>query len=530
LSGDVNADGQPIIKGAEYAIYDPEKRRAYIYTDNDFVLEGYRSKNAADSLTSTEFIFKRTPLIEYTDKAAGVRRSILGVSRDAGVVVKDIGPDGQARISTVPVSEIRNEKIATRIQNVMTEHGVKPNDKPAPFMPEAYENFNKQVFDAEVTLDPSLPAFPARVVKQVNQKRQGMFIVALPDGTHMRVHESQINIDEPGAVVARGLVQEEELPRSLSDLIPPEKILKNQWKFGQGSEDEAVIELTPEQLSVVGKVRRKFASDLEAIKGIRNKEQRAAAIELNLGRIAKAAESVLNFEGPSERYKRGDVIDVNTSQFGEQTAIVIGQNKYGHIVRLVDHPRIGAFTIQPSLIKGELSRSEAETVLGGTASRTQGEYTNPNFGDEFGTEEVDPINVKEETIGAPKLEPGYEKVDEIELSPYTKGKLAQQLSDFFDTSDIVNDIRDGDFADAEVELETPEIVDVEIIDEDVETGTTALLGEKPKDVIDADTDAGTEGPEEGAGTEGESDTGTKILVQKILVQRALKKKSSQSIS
>jgi hypothetical protein len=501
LSGDVNAEGQPIIKGAEYAVYDPEKRRAWIHTDNDFVLEGYRSKNAADSLTSTEFIFKRTPLIEYTDKAAGVRRSILGISRDAGVVVKDIGPDGVSRISTVPLTEIRNEKIATRIANVMTEHGVKPNDKPAPFMPEAFDNFNKQVFDAEVTLDPSLPAFPARVVKQVNQKRQGMYIVALPDGTHMRVHESQINVDEAGAVIPRGQVQENELPRSLSDLIPPEKILKNQWKFGQGSENEAVLELTPEQLTVVGKIRRQFGSDLEAIKGIRNKEQRAAAIELNLGRIAKAAESIIDFEGPSKRYKRGDVIDVNTSQFGEQTAIVVGQNKYGHIVRLVDHPRIGSFTVQPSSIKGELSRREAESVLGETPSATQDEYTNPDFGEKFESTPVEPVDVKEETVGAPKLEPDHEKVDEIELSPYTKGKLAQQVSDFLDNSGIADDIRDGDFAEGEIEDVTPEIIDAEIVDEGIDTGPTALLGEKPKDVVDTGTDTGTD-----AGTDTGTDT------------------------
>jgi hypothetical protein len=96
IESGVDADGSPIIKGARYAVYDPETRKAQVYTDNEFALEGTRTRKAAQSLQGTSTIFKRQPIISYDDKVVGGQRQILGITRDAGVLVRDYTNDGNS--------------------------------------------------------------------------------------------------------------------------------------------------------------------------------------------------------------------------------------------------------------------------------------------------------------------------------------------------------------------------------------------------------------------------------------------------
>jgi hypothetical protein len=130
IESGVDAEGSPIIKGARYAVYDPETRKAQVYTDNEFALEGTRTRKAAQSLQGTSTIFKRQPVIQYDDKVTGSQRQILGITRDAGVLVRDYTNDGKSTISAVPLSEIRNAKINKRINEVIENQGVKPNTRP----------------------------------------------------------------------------------------------------------------------------------------------------------------------------------------------------------------------------------------------------------------------------------------------------------------------------------------------------------------------------------------------------------------
>lgn len=364
IESGVDADGSPIIKGARYAIYDPETRKAQVYTDNEFALEGARTRKAAQSLQGTSTIFKRQPIIQYDDSVVGGQRQILGITRDAGVLVRDYTNDGKSTISAVPLSEIRNAKINKRINEVIENQGVRANSRPAPFMPESFTNFNPIAFPDAVTLTTDSEPIPARVVERIGGKTDASYIVALPDGTHIRAHESQINVDKftGGEHIIRGAMKDSDFPRSLADLAPKRGGLKGLVRIGEGA-NAPEVELTPAQRKDYQAIATTYKADIDAIKREPDATRRGQMLDIVNGKIANEYLATNPIPAPSGEFKEGDVIDVNLSQtqFGNkaQTAIVTDVNDYGYAVRLVDHPNVGTFTVQDANVVGRAVPSMA---------------------------------------------------------------------------------------------------------------------------------------------------------------------------
>lgn len=351
LESAVDAQGNPVIRGARYAVYDPKQRRASIYTDNDFALAGERTKSAAFSLGGTDNIFRRNPILTYSDKGTGTERMILGITRDAGVVVRDIDSAGKSQVSVVPVGEIRNEPINKRIVESMASQGVRPNPAPAPFMPDVFTNADKSVFPDTVSLDSNYQAIPARVISKLGGKATNAYMVALPDGTHIRVNGAMINTKGAEPLV-RGKISEEMFPQSLSDLMPQRKPYERHVRIGEG--DTA----THIQLSDAGfgkawrQVSDKFADARRAILREPDPQKRAIAIDMLHNQIADEIDKAGLFTPSTLDIKPGSVIKVQmpgTKQFSGsarmQDAIVVGKNKYGHEVVLPYHQELGTFTV-----------------------------------------------------------------------------------------------------------------------------------------------------------------------------------------
>lgn len=391
IESGVDEDGSPIIKGARYAVYDPETSKAQIYTDNEFALEGARTRKAAQSLKGTSTIFKRQPIIQYDDKVAGSQRQILGITRDAGVLVRDYTNDGKSTISAVPLSDIRNAKINKRINEVIENQGVRANSRPAPFMPESFTNFNPVAFPDAVTLTTDSEPIPARVVERIGGKTDASYIVALPDGTHIRAHESQINVDKftGGEHIIRGAMKDTDFPRSLADLAPKRGGIKGLVRIGEGA-NAPEVELTPSQRKDYQAVATKYKADIDAIKREPDATRRGQMLDIVQGKIANEYLSTNPIPAPMGAWKEGDVVDVNLSQTKfagkPQTAIVTDINDYGYAVRLVDHPNVGTFTVQDSHVVGSsvpsmAPRSGAKGLESLASGRISGRDTTATSGE-----------------------------------------------------------------------------------------------------------------------------------------------------
>lgn len=370
IKGGLDAEGNPIVSGARYAVYNPTDRKAQIYTDNDFALTGERTRNAAFNLSVADNLFKHNPVMGYKDTVDGVQRMVLGITRDAGVRVRDIKDDLSSTIKVVPLSDIRDKKIAKRIDEVMQEQGVLANKAPAPHTPEAFMNADKVAFPDEVTIDESGP-IAGRVVSQIGKKDSNMFVVALPDGSHIRLNGGSINVGKPGSVLVRGKLAESHFPTSLADLVAPKGGLENQ-AFIKDGEQFHHLQLTPDQKSLYAQVKRKFGAEIRAAKDEPDDARREAMIGIVKNKMGEEFARVATIAPPSGKFKDADVIDVNLEQSKfkgvPQTAIVVGRNKFGYQVRLVDHTGIGEFTVPESLIAGydpSMGMPDAETNFEG---------------------------------------------------------------------------------------------------------------------------------------------------------------------
>ena len=370
IKGGLDAEGNPIVSGARYAVYNPTDRKAHIYTDNDFALTGERTRNAAFNLTVADKLFKHNPIMGYKDPVDGVQRMVLGITRDAGVRVRDIKDDLTSNIKVVPLSEIRDKKIAKRIDEVMQEQGVLANKAPAPHTPEAFANADKIAFPDEVTIDETGPV-AGRVVSQIGRKDSNMFVVALPDGSHIRLNGGSINVGKPGSVLVRGKLSESHFPTSLADLVAPKGGLENQ-AFIKDGEEFHHLQLTPDQKSLYARVKNKFAADIRAAKDEPDDARREAMIGIVKNKMGEEFARVATIAPPSGKFKDADVIDVTLEQSKfkgvPQTAIVVGRNKFGYQVRLVDHTNIGEFTVPEALVAGydpSMGMPDAETNFEG---------------------------------------------------------------------------------------------------------------------------------------------------------------------
>jgi DNA (cytosine-5)-methyltransferase 1 len=370
IKGGLDAEGNPIVSGARYAVYNPTDRKAHIYTDNDFALTGERTRNAAFNLTVADKLFKHNPIMGYKDPVDGVQRMVLGITRDAGVRVRDIKDDLTSNIKVVPLSEIRDKKIAKRIDEVMQEQGVLANKAPAPHTPEAFANADKIAFPDEVTIDETGPV-AGRVVSQIGRKDSNMFVVALPDGSHIRLNGGSINVGKPGSVLVRGKLSESHFPTSLADLVAPKGGLENQ-AFIKDGEEFHHLQLTPDQKSLYAQVKNKFAADIRAAKDEPDDARRDAMIGIVKNKMGEEFARVATIAPPSGKFKDADVIDVTLEQSKfkgvPQTAIVVGRNKFGYQVRLVDHTNIGEFTVPEALVAGydpSMGMPDAETNFEG---------------------------------------------------------------------------------------------------------------------------------------------------------------------
>ena len=351
LESATDSQGNPVIKGARYAVYDPKQRKASIYTDNDFALAGERTKAAAFSLGGTDNIFRRNPILTYSDKGTGTERMILGITRDAGVVVRDIDSAGKSQVSVVPVGDIRNEPINKRLIESMASQGVRPNPAPAPFMPDVFMNADKSVFPDTVSLDSNFDAIPARVISKLGGKATNAYMVALPDGTHIRVNGAMINTKGAEPLV-RGKISEEMFPQSLSDLMPQRKPFERHVRIGEGDTSVNI------QLSDAGfgkpwrEIGSKFADARQAILREPDAQKREIAIDMLHNQIANEIDKAGLFTPSTLDIKPGSVIQVQmpaTKQFSGrarmQDAIVVGKNKYGHEVVLPNFQQFGTFTV-----------------------------------------------------------------------------------------------------------------------------------------------------------------------------------------
>ena len=366
IKGGTDAEGNPIVSGARYAVYNPTERKAHIYTDNDFALTGERTRNAAFNLTVADKLFKHNPIMGYKDPTDGVQRMVLGITRDAGVRVRDIKGDMTSEIKVVPLSQIRDAKIAKRIDEVMQEQGVLANKAPAPHTPEAFKNADKIAFPDEVTLDETGPV-AARVVSQIGKTDSNMFVVALPDGSHVRLNGGSINVGKPGKVLVRGKLAESHFPTSLADLVAPKGGLENQ-AFIKDGETFHHLQLTPDQKSIYAKVKNMFGAEIRAAKDEPDDARREAMIGIVKNKMGEAFAKAATIPEPSGKFKDADVIDINLEQSKfkgvPQTAIVVGRNKFGYQVRLVDHLNVGEFTVPESLVAGydpSMGKPAAET-------------------------------------------------------------------------------------------------------------------------------------------------------------------------
>ena len=370
IKGGLDAEGNPIVSGARYAVYNPTDRKAHIYTDNDFALTGERTRNAAFNLSVADKLFKHNPIMGYKDPVDGVQRMVLGITRDAGVRVRDIKDDLSSTIKVVPLSDIRDKKIAKRIDEVMQEQGVLANKAPAPHTPEAFMNADKVAFPDEVTIDESGP-IAGRVVSQIGKKDSNMFVVALPDGSHIRLNGGSINVGKPGSVLVRGKLAESHFPTSLADLVAPKGGLENQ-AFIKDGEQFHHLQLTPDQKSLYAQVKQKFGAEIRAAKDEPDDARREAMIGIVKNKMGEEFARVATIPAPSGKYKDADVIDLHLEQSKfkgvPQTAIVVGRNKFGYQVRLVDNTNIGEFTVPESLIAGydpSMGMPDAETNFEG---------------------------------------------------------------------------------------------------------------------------------------------------------------------
>lgn len=455
LTGDTDEYGRPILRGAEYALYNPKARKATIHLDNEFPLEGRRSASAAERLQTVMHLFKRQPVISYTDRRSGVTRNVIGISRDAGVVVRDVNRDGRSRVQVVSLSSISNEKIRKRVGEVLTAQGVTPNARPSNFDPNVFDNADTRIFKDKILLSNDLPLFPGRVVKQVGNDRQGMYVVALPDGTHLRLNESQINPEDAGRPYVRGMVRDEDMPSSLAELAPKQRIGPNQWRFADptGAGNAEVVELTDDQMRLLRRARSARSAEWDAHRAEEDPGRRAALLDIYRANVAKDIEDDLSFEPADERFSRADVIDVQTKEFGRATAIVIGKGERGYVVRLVDHPTKSAFVVQNSQIVSDhlgndITSAGAESAVGVDA-------------DGDGT--VGTVDGEDDGDIAAAAGITADRVDIIELSSTTRTRLGTSLAAALDSIDFSSliDGFDETSTDAEVEPGTEAETDPE---------------------------------------------------------------------
>lgn len=483
LTGDTDEYGRPILRGAEYALYNPKARKANIYVDNEFPLEGRRSASAAERLQTVMYLFKRQPVISYTDSRSGITRNVIGISRDAGIVVRDVNRDGRSRVQVVPLTSIGNAQIRKRVGEVLTAQGVTPNAKPANFDPNVFDNADTRIFKDKILLSNDLPLFPGRVVKQVGNDRQGMYVVSLPDGTHIRLNESQINPEDAGKPYVRGMVRDEDLPSSLAELSPKQRIGPNQWRFADasGAGNAEVVELTDDQMRLLRRGRSARSAEWDAYKSEEDPAKRNALLEIYRANVAKDIEGDLKFEPADDRFSRADVIDVQTKEFGRAVGIVVGKGDRGYVVRLVDHPTKSAFVVQNSQIVGDHLGND---ITPGVAESAIGE-------DVDGDGTIGTVDGEDAGDIAAAAGITADRVDIIELSSTTRTRLGTSLASALDTIDF-SSLLDG------FDLSTPEgEVDTEIEGEPLapEAGTEAEAEDLPEVMFSArDTLAGTEAP------------------------------------
>ena len=502
----VDAAGRPILAGAEYAVFDRKNRKATIFEDMALPLEGRRSQYAAEQLQTITALFQRQPVIAYSDRRSGVTRNVIGISRDAGVVVRDVTPDGRSKIMVVPVSAISNKKIAEKLVDTMAAQGVAPNERPSQFNPDNFDNADRYVYKQNIYLEEGMEPIPGRVIKAVGDPRQGMYIVGLPDGTHIRVNEGQINIDDTSGAKPEvlGNIRDEYFPTYLGELAPQERVGRMQWKFYDPDSNTAdVVELTPGQNRAVSRARSAKSYLFDNARAITDKKSRDLAIEAARSEIAADVEEAMGFEPADGRFKRADVVDVMTAEFGQQTAIITELTPRGYKVRLVDQPRKAAFVVQNNMVVADqlgnpITPAEAETMIGedvdgdgrvgSVSARTSAE-------------------VGEGTADAPEMTPvetrATEDVDVIELTSATKGRVNSALRNLLETEDFTDMFPDLGTVEPEAEVETPIVEDTtavegETADEDVVEGDPEILGrdELPmRESVDtdvADTEATTE--------------------------------------
>jgi hypothetical protein len=502
----VDSAGRPILAGAEYAVYDRANRKASIVEDMALPLEGRRSQYAAEQLQTMTALFQRQPVIAYSDRKSGVTRNIIGISRDAGVVVRDVTPDGRSKIMVVPVSAISNKKIAEKLVDTMSAQGVAPNERPSQFNPDNYDNADRYVYKQNIYLEEGLEPVPGRVIKAVGDPRQGMYIVGLPDGTHIRVNEGQINIDDTSGAKPEvlGNIRDEYFPTYLGELAPQERVGRMQWKFYDPDSNTAdVIELTPEQNRAVSRARSAKSYLFDNARAITDKKSRDLAIEAARSEIAADVEEAMGFEPADGRFKRADVIDVMTAEFGQQTAIVTELTPRGYKVRLVDHPRKAAFVVQNGMVVADqlgnpITPAEAETMIGEDVDGDGriGSVSAPT-----------PAEGGVDTAVEPEMTPvesrATEDVDVIELTSATKGRVNSALRNLLESEDFTDMFPELGTSEPAVEPESPIVEDTTAVegepaDETVVEGEPEILGSdvlpmrESVDTDDADTESTTE--------------------------------------
>jgi len=486
----VDSAGRPVLAGAEYAVFDRANRKASIFQDMALPLEGRRSQYAAEQLQTITALFQRQPVIAYSDRRTGMVRNIVGISRDAGVVVRDVTPDGRGKLSVVPVSAITNKKIAQKLTDTMAAQGVAPNERPSQFNPDNFDNADRYVYKQNIYLEEGMEPVPGRVVKAVGDPRQGMYIVALPDGTHLRVNEGQINIEDTSGAKPEvlGNVRDEYFPTYLGELSPVERVGRNQWKFYDPDSNTAdVVELTPEQNRAVNRARSAKSYLFDNARAITDKKSRDLAIEAARSEIAADVEEAMGFEPADGRFKRADVVDVMTAEFGQQTAIITELTPRGYKVRLVDHPRKSAFIVQNGMVVADelgnpITAAEAETRIGedvdgdGTIGTIDG-----RAGDTAASAAVDGVEAPEMTPveGRPT-----EEVDVIELTSATKGRVNSALRSLLEDTDFT------DFFGEVTPTEEGTVDEAAIADmataEDEATAAESAPEEEPVEVLGAD--------------------------------------------
>jgi hypothetical protein len=183
-----------------------------------------------------------------------------------------------------------------------------------------------------------------------------------------------INVGKPGKVLVRGKLAESHFPTSLSDLVAPKGGIENQ-AFIKDGETFHHLQLTPDQKSIYAKVKSMFGAEIRAAKDEPDPERREAMINLVKNKMGEAFAKAATIPPPSNKFKDADVIDIKLEQPKfkgvPQTAIVVGRNKFGYQVRLVDHTDVGEFTVPESLVAGydpSMGMPAAETNFEGPSA------------------------------------------------------------------------------------------------------------------------------------------------------------------